>query len=307
MGFHATLQQLRLFEAVARHQSYTTAAAEVHLSQPAVSIQVKRLEEQLGMPLFEKIGRRIFLTAAGRELFAACSEIFGRLERVEATLEEMRGEVAGPLRVGVVTTAKYVLPHLLGEFLRRYPKVEPHLKVSNRARILQRFDENLDDLYILGHAVADREVEDHPFLDDQLVVFASPKHPLAGRKRIPVETLARERFLFREEGSGIRTTLEAFLEGHGVAVTPYMELGSGEAIKQAVMADIGIGMLSTLSLRLEVETGRLAVLDVQDLPIRRQWRAVYPRGKVLSKAAQTFVEFMEENAAASLGPNGGAR
>lgn len=294
--FHSTLQQLRLFEAVARNQSYTRAAEEIHLSQPAVSIQVKRLEEQIGMPLFEKIGKRIFLTQAGQELFDACKDIFSRMERLESALDDLRGEVAGPLKIGVVTTAKYILPHLLGGFLRRYPKVEPHLKVSNRARIIERFDENTDDIYILGYSVQDRDAEDRPFLDDELVVFSSPNHPLAGRKKIPLDALTTERFLFREHGSGIRKNLEDFLESHGVSITPYMELGSGEAIKQAVMADIGIGMLSSLSLRLELETKRLTVLDVIGLPIKRQWRVVYPRGKRLSLAAQKFIEYLEENA-----------
>lgn len=304
--FHWTVQQLRLFEAVARNQSYTRAADEIHLSQPAVSIQVKRLEEQVGVPLFERIGKRIFLTPAGRELYDACRDIFARMERLDAALDDLRGEVAGALRIGVVTTAKYILPHLLGEFIRRYPKVDPHVKVTNRARILERLEENMDDLYILGHPVTDHDVADYPFLDDELVFFASPGHPLAGRKGISLAEVAAERMLFREEGSGIRKTLEELLESHGLSANPYMELGSGEAIKQAVMADMGIGMLSTLSLRLELETQRLVVLDVQGLPIRRQWRVVHPRGKRLSRAAETFIGFLEENAAALLPGRGEA-
>ncbi|MFQ5468693.1 MAG: LysR family transcriptional regulator [Gammaproteobacteria bacterium] len=292
--FLGSLQQLRLFEAVARNQSYTRAAEEIHLSQPAVSIQVKRLEEQIGMPLFEKIGKGIFLTAAGQELYDACSDMFDRMERLKTRLYDLQGEIAGPLKIGVVTTAKYILPHLLGEFLQRYPKVEPHLKVSNRERIMERFDENNDDIYILGHADENRQCEDHPFLDDELVIFASPKHPLAGRNCISLQTLATERFLFREEGSGIRTTFENFLASHDLSMTPYMELGSGEAIKQAVMANLGIGMLSLFSLSLELEANRLVVLDVVDLPIKRKWRVVYPKGKQLSPVAHQFIDFVKE-------------
>ncbi len=293
---HSTLQQLRLFESVARNQSYTRAAEEIHLSQPAVSVQVKRLEEQIGMPLFEKMGKKIFLTRAGKELYDACQDIFNRMEQLESSLDDLRGTIAGPLSIGVVTTTKYFLPHLLGEFLRQYPAVEPHLKVSNRERILERFDNNRDDIYITGHAILEREAEDRPFLDDQLVVFANPDHPMARQKQITLEELSKERFLFREKGSGILQTLEAFLECHGVSLPPYMELGSGEAIKQAVMAGIGISMLSITSLKLELETGRLVVLDVFDLPIRRQWRAVHPKGKHLTPVAEKFIEFIEENA-----------
>ncbi len=298
--FHSTLQQLRLFEAVARHLSYTRAAEEVHLSQPAVSIQVKKLEEQVGMPLFERMGKRVYLTPAGEELHEACRAIFERLDHVANRFDELRGEVAGPLRIGVVTTAKYILPHLLGAFLKTYPRVEPQLKVSNRGRILDRLDENRDDLYIFGTPLKDRDVEDRPFLPDELVLFANPAHRWAGRRSIPAGALAEEHLLFREEGSGIRRTLERYLVAHGVPPTPYMTLGSGEAIKQAVMAGLGIGMLSTLSLRLELENRLVVVLDVEGLPIERHWRVVHARDKRLSKAARLFIDFVQSNASTLL-------
>ncbi len=298
--FHATLQQLKLFDAVARHLSYTKAAEEAHLSQPAVSIQIKRLEEQVGTPLFEKLGKRLFPTPAGEALQTACEDIFSRLNEVATRIDELRGEIAGPLRIGVVSTAKYILPHLLGSFLKAHPKVEPSLKVSNRSRILERLDHNQDDLYILGNPVEDREIADHPFLDDELMIFAHPGHRLAGARDIPIQALRDERFLFRERGSGIRETLEAFLASHGLEITPYMTLGSGEAIKQAAMADLGIGMLSTLSLCLELDNGLLTLLDVSDLPIRRQWRVIHPRGKQLSPAARAFIDFVQTNAEALL-------
>jgi len=294
--FHATLQQLRLFEAVARNLSYTRAAEEVHLSQPAVSIQVKKLEEQVGMPLFEKMGKRLFLTPAGEELHGACGEIFGRLEQVSQRLDELRGEVAGPMRIGVVTTAKYILPHLLGPFLKQYPKIEPRLKVSNRARILERLDENQDDFYIFGSPLEDRDIEEYLFLDDQLILFASPKHPLAGQRDLPVSVLKDEHLLFREEGSGIRHTLEELLREGGVEPVPWMSLGSGEAIKQAAMAGLGIGMLSIHSMRLELDNGLLVPLGVQGLPVHRRWRVVHPRNKHLSLASRTFIEFLTANA-----------
>lgn len=289
----ATLQQLRLFEAVARLGSFTRAAEAIHLTQPAISIQVKRLEETLGAPLFEQMGKKIYLTAAGKELYATCRHVFDSLGTFEGKLDELRGEVAGPLNLAAVTTAKYFLPHYLGAFLRRYPKVLPQLKVSNRARITERMEANEDDIYILATLPERIDIEVHPFLKDELVVFAHPKHPLANKKKIPPELLLGERIISREAGSGIRMTFERLLAERGVTLEPYMELGSGEAIKQAVMSGIGIATLSTFSLKLELETGRLVVLDVEGMPIRRNWYAVHRRGKHLTPSALKFIEFLQ--------------
>ncbi len=290
----ATLQQLRLFQAVARHGSFTRAAEAIHLSQPAVSIQIKRLEEQLGAPLFEQIGKKIYLTVAGKELLATCGDLFERLDAFENRLEGLRGEVAGPLHLAAVTTAKYFLPHYLGAFLRRYPKVLPQLKVSNRARILERLDANADDIYIMATLPEGSDIEPHRFLTDELVLFAHPRHPLAGKKKLPVEQLLHERLIAREQGSGIRMTLERLLADRGLKVDPYMELGSGEAIKQAVMAGIGVGVLSTFSLKLELEAGKLVLLDMEGLPVQRSWYAVHRRGKQLTPAAEKFIEFLQQ-------------
>lgn len=289
----ATLQQLRLFEAVARYGSYTRAAEAIHLTQPAISIQIKRLEEGLGVSLFEQMGKKIYLTAAGKELYATCQDVFERLGAFEGKLDELRGEVAGQLNLAAVTTAKYFLPHYLGAFLRRYPKVIPQLKASNRARIVERMEANEDDIYIMATLPESVDIEVHPFLKDELVMFAYPEHPLVGEKRIPLEQLLRERIISREPGSGIRMTFERLLTERELKIDPYMELGSGEAIKQAVMSGIGIGILSTFSLKLELETKRLVLLDVEGLPIKRNWYAVHRRGKHLTPAALKFIEFLQ--------------
>ena len=290
----ATLQQLRLFQAVARHGSFTRAAEAIHLTQPAVSIQVKRLEENLGTPLFEQMGKRIYLTAAGKELYATCEDVFDRFAAFEGKLDELRGEVAGPLNLAAVTTAKYFLPHYLGAFLRQYPKVIPQLKASNRARILERLEENEDDLYIMATLPERDDIEAHTFLRDELVAFAHPKHPLARKRNIPLARLSEERMIFREHGSGIRMTVERLLKEKGVIIEPYMELGSGEAIKQAVMSGIGIAVLSNFSLRLELENKRLVLLDVEGLPIRRNWYAVHRKGKHLTPTALKFIDFIQK-------------
>jgi LysR family transcriptional regulator, low CO2-responsive transcriptional regulator len=289
---HLTLQQLRLFEAVARHRSFTRAAEELFLTQPAVSIQVKRLEEGVGLPLFEQVGKRIFLTSAGEEMYGAAREILGRLKGLEGAMDDLHGKVKGPLRIAVVTTAKYFMPHLLGTFLREHAEVEPSLTVTNRARVLERLAANLDDLTIMGRTPESLDVEMAAFLENPLVPVASPDHPLAEERGIPLERLARERFLIREKGSGTRYALDRLLAERGLEIRPYMELGSGEAIKQGVMAGIGVSVLSMHSLRLEQAAGLLKVLDVEGFPLVRQWYCVYPKGKRLSNTARTFLSFL---------------
>lgn len=290
---HATLQQLRLFEAVARHSSYTRAAEEVHLSQPAVSIQVKRLEENVGLALFEQVGKRITLTEAGRELYAASKDVLGRLAELDGAIDALRGEVAGTLRVTAVTSAKYFLPHLLGAFLRRYPEVEPKLKVANRASLLERIADNEDDLYVMGQVPANSDVQEFPFLENIIAVVASPEHPLANKRQVALKQLAGERFLVREPGSGNRKVLEEFFTEQGIVINPYMELGSAEAIKQGVMAGLGISALSLHNLRLEIAAGQIVVLKVEGFPLRRQWNVVHRKGKRLSPAALSFIEFLQ--------------
>jgi LysR family transcriptional regulator, low CO2-responsive transcriptional regulator len=291
---HLTLQQLRLFEAVARLRSFTRAAAELYLTQPAISIQIKRLEEGVGLPLLEQVGKRIFLTAAGEEMYGAAQEVLGRLKGLEGAMDDLHGKVKGPLRMAVATTAKYFMPHFLGAFLREHPEVEPSLKVTNRARVLERLAANLDDLTIMGRAPEGLEVEATAFLENPLLPVASPDHPLAGERNIPLERLAQERFLIREKGSGTRYALDRLLAERGLEIRPYMELGSGEAIKQGVMAGIGVSVLSMHSLRLEQAAGLLAVLDVEGFPLVRQWYCVYPKGKRLSNTARTFRDYLLE-------------
>lgn len=291
---HATLQQLRLFAAVARHKSVTRAAEDVHLTQPAVSIQVKRLEEKIGMALMEQIGKKLHLTVAGEQVYDACRDVLQRLDDLETALDDLRGEVAGPLNVTVVSSAKYFLPHLLGNFVRRYPKVEPRLQITNRANVLSRLSANEDDLYVMGRVPDEFSVTNHPFLENVLVVVARPDHPLADEKSIPLERITQERLIGRESGSGTRKAIENMFQDQGLNIVPYMELGSTEAMKQGVMGGLGIAILSLHSLRLELDTHELTVLDVQGFPLRRQWYAVHRQGKRLSNAAQAFLSYLEE-------------
>ncbi len=291
---HVTLHQLRIFASLAETMSFTRAAEELHLSQPAVSIQVKRLEESVGMPLVEQIGKRIFLTQAGRELATACTDVLGRLRVLSEDMSGMEEGVKGPINLAAITSAKYFMPHLLGVFLRDYPAVEPRLTITNQSRVLARLRDNEDDLVIMGSLPEEMasDLEARFFLDNPLVVVAPPDHPLVGEKNIPLARIAEERFLAREPGSGTRGARTRLFVEHGLSANVYMELGSSEAIKRAVMAGLGISVLSLHSLGLELEAGLLTILDVEHFPLMRQWYAVHRRDKKLSNTASRFLAFL---------------
>lgn len=291
-SMHLTLQQLKLFEAVSRLGSYTRAAEELCLTQPAVSIQVKRLEAQVGLPLFEQIGKKTFPTAAGKVMYEASLDILSRVEDLKNTIEDLKGTIKGPLQLSVVTTAKYFLPNLLGAFLQQYPEVEPKLKFTNRARVIERLMNNDDDFVVMGQIPRDENLEAYPFLTNILGIVAHADHPLANKKNITIEEIANQRFLIREIGSGTRYVFDQLLKQHGVEIEPYMELGSSEALKQAVMAGLGIAVLSLHSVQLEIEVNKLTVLDVQGFPLKRRWYAVHLKGRKLSLVARTFLDFI---------------
>jgi DNA-binding transcriptional LysR family regulator len=289
---HLTLQQLRLFEAVARHRSFTRAAEELYLTQPAVSIQVSRLEEGIGAPLLEQVGKRIYLTAAGREVYQTARDVLSRLAALEDALANQNGQIRGALQLSVVTTGKYLLPHLLGAFVRKYPQVTPRLAVTNRAQVIERLRSNVDDLVVMGQVPQDIAVVARPFLEDVLVMVAHPEHPLAHERHIALERLLAERFLVREPGSGTRMIMDQLFAARNLRIEPYMELGSSEAIKQGVEAGLGISVLSVHSLHLELSGGYLVMLDVEQFPLKRQWYVVSLKGKKVSLTAQTFIDFL---------------
>ncbi len=289
---HLTLQQLKLFESVSRLGSYTRAAEELHLTQPAVSIQIKRLENQAGLPLFEKLGKKIFPTSAGKAMYDASLDILKRVEDLSNTIEDLQGVVKGSLQVSVVTTAKYFLPNLLGVFLQQYPEVVPKLKFTNRARVIDRVLNNDDDFVIMGQPPEHQDFEAYPFLNNILGIIAPAGHPLANKKNISLSEIVAQRFLIRETGSGTRIVFEQLLEKNGIQVEPYMELGSSEALKQAVMVGLGIAIVSLHSVQLELKVNKLTVLDVEGLPLKRRWYAVHLKGRKLSLVARTFLDFI---------------
>ncbi len=289
---HLTLRQLKVFESVARHLNYTRAAAELHLTQPAVSMQVKQLEQSLGTALFEQLGKRIHLTEAGREVLSYARTITQQLDELEAVLNRQKGLAGGRLRISVATTANYFVPTLLGSFSRRYPEVTVSLDVTNRESLLQQLSENLVDLVIMGRPPAEADVEAEVFLENPLVIVAPPEHPLARMKKIPLKRLQEETFLVREPGSGTRIAMERFFSERGMYLKTGMEVGSNEAIKQSVQAGLGLGLLSRATVDQELTLGQLVVLDVAEFPIMRHWYMVHRRGKRLSPVAQAFRDFV---------------
>jgi DNA-binding transcriptional LysR family regulator len=289
---HATLRQLQVFEAIVRLGSFTKAAEELFLTQPTVSLQMKKLADSVGLTLLEPIGRHTRATEAGQELYQACRAIFTALGNIETKFADLKGLRAGKVRLGVITTAKYFAPEMLGEFCNEHPGVDISLKVSNRERIIERILAYEDDLYVLGEPPpGELELLSYPFAPNPLVVMAPRNHPLVNKKNIPFERIAEEPFILREPGSGTRETIVKYFESHGLQPKMRLELGSNEAIKHAVVGGLGLAIQSLHVLTLEGVQGPVALLDVKGFPIQRQWYIVHPRNKDLSVVAKAFLEF----------------
>lgn len=291
MRHHTTFRQLEIFEAIARLGSFTRAAEELHLTQPTLSMQMKKLTDAVGIPLLEMVGKRVTLTDAGRDLAQASREIFGILDRFTMSVAERQGLKRGRLRLAAITTASYFAPRLLGEFSSRYPGIEVSLRVANREQVLASLAENLDDLYLLGQPPEGMDVIAQPFMDNPLVALAAPDHPLARAQRIPLTRIVSEPWIMREPGSGTRMAIERLFAMHGLTLRTRLELGSNEAIKQAILAGLGISVLSRHTLVLH-PPGQFAILDVEGFPIHRQWYAVYPAGRLLTPVSRTFLDFL---------------
>ena len=286
-----TLHQLKVFETAARHGSFTRAAEELFLTQPTVSMQMKQLAQTVGLPLFEKLGKQLFLTDAGKELLATCHDIFERLDRYEMLVADFKGMTQGKLRLAAVTTTTCFVPRLLGPFCQQYPGIDVALEVTNHQQLETRLANNQDDLYILSHPPEHLNLQVQPVLENPLVVLAPANHPLAGKQKLPIQCLNDEPFIMRETGSGTRQALQALFSQHKVSVKIRLELGSNEAVKQAIAGGLGISVLSRHILQ-PGETDELTILDIEHFPIQRHWYVVYFAGKQLSVVAQTFLEHL---------------
>lgn len=288
-----SLRQLQVFESVARQLSFTLAARELHLSQPTVSMQIRKLESDVGLSLTEQIGRKISLTDTGKALYQAASEVLGTISRFEMLINDRKGLHSGELRIAVVTTANYFAPRLLGSFCQQYPGINVSLEVTNRKNILKRMSENLDDLYLIGKPPESSELEFRSYLPNPMVVIAPISHPLSQKHNIPLQVIASEPFIVREQGSGTRIAMESLFSEAGLDLNVRMELGNNESIKQGVQGGLGLSVLSQHTL-IRGDLQELAILDVQGFPIPWQWYVGYPKGKRLSIVADTFVNYMFE-------------
>ena len=290
----ATLHQLKVFETVARNGSFTRAAEELFITQPTVSSQVKQLTKTIGLPLFEQIGKSLYLTDAGQELLSACQDIFERLDNFEMKIADLKGTKQGQLNLAVITTAKYFVPRLLGPFCEQYPGIDVALKVTNHQEIQQRMSDNRDDLYIVSNPNEDIDLKSQPFLNNPLVVVARKDHPLASKKNIELKELNDQPFIMREQGSGTREAILKLFEENNISVKVKLELGSNEAIKQAIYGGLGISVLSEHCLISEGMSGELTILDFQDFPLKRRWFVTHLAGKKLSVIAETFFDYLIE-------------
>jgi len=288
---HGTLPQLRVFEASVRLGNFSRAAQELHMAQPTASVQIKKLTETIGLQLFEQVGKRVYLTDAGQRVYAGCHDVFRALSALEETLDGLRATESGHLRLAVCSTGKYFAPRMLGAFIQRYPGVEAALEIHNRKALIERLANNADDLYIFASPFEREDVVTQALLPNPLVVFARDDHPLAGAQEISFERIAAEPFLMREPGSGTRLLANKLFEQHGRNPKIRLELSTDEAIKEAILAGLGVAIMSRYTLGLEPEPSRLICLDVAGFPLENHWHFAYPVGKQLSATARAFMDF----------------
>jgi LysR family transcriptional regulator, low CO2-responsive transcriptional regulator len=288
MTMNVTFRQLRLFLALADTGSVSAAARLLHVTQPTASMQLREIADSVGLPLYEVISRRVHLTEAGKELARTARAIAGEWELFGQKIDAMKGLTRGRLRVAVVSTAKYFVPRLLGSFCAAHPEIDISLEVLNRDGVVQRLRDNLDDLYIMSMPPTDIDLEDQVFMPNPLLMIAPLSHPLAHRKKITTQQLSTERFILRERGSGTRMAVDAQFRKLRFSPLLRLELGSNEAIKQAVAGGLGISVVSRHALYERLEDDDVAVLDAEGFPIASQWHVVYPKGKQLSPIARVF-------------------
>ncbi|MAS23884.1 MAG: LysR family transcriptional regulator [Oceanospirillaceae bacterium] len=290
-----TFRQLQVFKAVYQEQSYSKAGELLGLTQPAVSSQIRQLEQAVNQPLFEYVGRRLFCTAAGERLILSIDNIFTEMKDLQTDLAAMQGNVAGELRLVAVNTAQYVVPYLLRAFLDLYPHVSITVRVVNRAAAIQRLNDNSDDLVIMGMVPTEKPLSSLPFLDNHLVPVVPPGHPLLQRTDLTAQEFLDANLLMREPGSGSRLALEMHCQQQRLKVRASMEIGSNDAVKHAVMAGLGVAVLPRLSILPELQLGHLKVLDIPGFPLRRSWCVVYPQAKHPTPAMRAFIEYVQQN------------
>lgn len=291
-----TFKQLQIFIRLAELRSISAVARACHVTQPTVSMQLKEMTASIGMPLYEVIGKKLYLTKAGEELASTARTLAHEWGSFEQLIAAMKGYTEGSLRVAVVSTAKYFIPRMLGDFCREFPEIDIALEVQNRDGVVERLRNNMDDIYIMSMPPNDIEVVKQVFLPNPLVVLAPLRHHLAENPKLQFTQLLQERFILRERGSGTRLACEHYFAANNISPMVRLELGSNEAIKQAVAADMGLTILSRHALGEHLIDQNLTVLDVEDFPIMSNWYIVYLQGKRLSPIAGNFLGYLNQHA-----------
>lgn len=293
---HLTLRQLQCFSAVARNLSYTRAAEELHLTQPAVSMQIRQLEQQAGLALTEQLGKQVYLTEAGEEVHRYAKSILQQVDEMDDVLDKLKGFAGGRLRIAAISSANYFAPKLLGTFHHRFPDVSVSMDVTNQAAVVKQVTDNEVDMAIMGQPPEHAHLEAVAFMDNPLIIVAAPNHKLTSRKRIALKELEQEVFLTREPGSGTRGAMQRFFRQQALKLTTGMEMGSLSGIKQGVQAGLGLGLLPKGAVEVELLLGRLVELKIKGLPIPRHWYVVMRKGKRLSVAAEEFRQLLTNEA-----------
>ena len=298
---NATLRQLKVFETAARHLSFSRAAEELHLTQPAVSTQIKLLQQHAGLALFEQLGKKVYLTPAGTELLRYSRAIIELFRQAGEAMAARQGVSGGTLNVAVISAGDYFFPQLLAEFARTAPGVKLNLGVFNRQQLLQQLGDNLTDLAIMVRPPRELDTVNEAFAPHPYVIVARPDHPLARRRRIAVAALLHEPFITRERGSDTWNSMEDGFGAQLAKLNITMEIRSTETIKQAVIAGLGMSFLSAHTIGRELDRRQLAVLDVVGFPLRMQWYVVHLRQKVLAPVATAFKAFLLAHGAQLIG------
>lgn len=293
-----TLKQIQTFLEVARQKSVSKAAERLFVTQPAVSMQIRQLEESFGLALLEPVGRNIRLTHAGEVFLAHSQAAMGQLKDLEAQMADHIGLKKGRIDLAVVSTAKYFIPMLLVQFGKLFDGIHVQLQIDNRENVLGLLERNEADLVVMGRTPSDMDCEATAFASNPLAIVAAPKHALVRRKKLPFAELAEYKFVVREEGSGTRAAMERLFAQHQTPLRIEMEMPSNETIKQAVMAGMGLSFLSLRTIRHELASGHIALVDVQGLPVSGNWYVTHLRSKKLSPATRAFKEFLIEQGGA---------
>ncbi|MCH4872190.1 MULTISPECIES: LysR family transcriptional regulator [Pseudomonas] len=287
-----TFRQLQIFNEVCDLRSYSRAAEEMSLTQPAVSLQIRQLEELIGQPLFDYVGKKLYMTEAAEALQLASRDIFGRLENLDMQLSDMLGSLQGQLKLAIESSAKYFVPHLFAAFKRQHPEVNLQLTVVNRAQAVRRLSDNRDDLVIMSMVPQDMGLEFLPFLNNPIVAVAPADHPLCERGSLHLQDLEPYTLLMREQGSGTRLACEEYFKEKRVHFGQTLEVSSNESQRECAVAGLGVALLTRHAVSLELATGLLRELPVEELPLYRSWCVVQAKAKRLSPVAHAFLGFI---------------